>query len=112
MIVVVGILVSMQFSLLSILCGYNFNSVKCEIRRNKIKNVVQETVNAIVFDCILCLGLLLYGLIMIALGGEHSPVSSDVVWKFLAGGVYYIFTIILLNLLLLLRQLNIRISIV
>lgn len=109
LIVVIGILVSMQFAMLSILCGYDFSPAGDPARRARVKKVVRETVDAIVFDCVLCLALLLYGLMMIALDGSGfaSGLGDTVpVMHILAGAAYYIFVLILLNLLLIVKHMS------
>jgi len=106
LIVVIGILVSMQYAMLSILCGYNFNEVKDQVQRRKAKKVVKETVDAIVFDCVLCVGLLLYGLAMIAFDSVTFDKDPVVIRAVLAGTAYYILTVILLTLLLIVKHMS------
>lgn len=109
LIVVIGILVSMQFAMLSILCNYDFSTVQNQAQKERAKKTVLETVNAIVFDCVLCLILLLYGLSMIAFSGisfNCSPIYIITIRAILDGVAYYIFTVILLTLLLIVKHMS------
>ncbi|MGN0178071.1 MAG: hypothetical protein ACI4DY_01325, partial [Monoglobaceae bacterium] len=67
--VVVGILLSMLFAILSILTGYDFSNVKDDNQKRKVKKVVAETINAIVFDSVLCIFMMIYGLAVIVISG-------------------------------------------
>lgn len=107
--VIMGILLSMLFAILSILAGHDFSTVKDEQQRAKVKSVVKETVNAIVFDSILCLFLMIYGLVVIVLDGisfSSLPFNIAIVKAIISGVAYYIFSVILLNLLLIVKHMS------
>ena len=107
--VILGILISMLFAILSILVGFDFSSVKDKEQQNKAKNVIQETVNSIVFDSVLCLFLMLYGLVLIVLDGVNFvnfPIDISIIKSILSGISYYIFTVILLTLLLIIKHMS------
>ena len=100
--VILGIFLSMLLASLSILSNYDFSTVTDANQREKGKKVVRETINAIMFDAILCVFLLLYGLIIIVLsGGDYSwiPISMNIIKTAVSAVAYYLFVVILLNLL-------------
>lgn len=107
--VILGIFLSMLLASLSILSNYDFSTVTDANQREKGKKVVRETINAIMFDAILCVFLLLYGLIIIVLsGGGYSwiPISVDIINMVISAAAYYLFAVILLNLLLIVKQMS------
>ena len=107
--VILGIFLSMLLASLSILSNYDFSTVTDANQREKEKKVVRETINAIMFDAILCVFLLLYGLIIIVLsGGGYSwiPISVDIINMVISAAAYYLFAVILLNLLLIVKQMS------
>ena len=109
--VVLGIILSMLFAILSILSNQDYANVKDETQKNKAKKVLKQTTNAIVFDSILSLFLMLYGLVMIVLGGlkinaVDMMIDLTIIKSFLSGIAYYIFTVILLNLLFIVKQMG------
>ena len=107
--VILGIFLSMLLASLSILSNYDFSTVTDANQREKGKKVVRETINAIMFDAILCVFLLLYGLIMIVLsGGDYSwiPISMNIIKTAVSAVAYYLFVVILLNLLLIVKQMS------
>ena len=107
--VILGIFLSMLLASLSILSNYDFSTVTDANQREKGKKVVRETINAIMFDTILCVFLLLYGLIIIVLsGGDYSwiPINMNIIKTAASAVAYYIFVVILLNLLLIVKQMS------
>lgn len=107
--VILGIFLSMLLASLSILSNYDFSTVTDSNQREKGKKVVRETINAIMFDAILCVFLLLYGLIIIVLsGGDYSwiPISMNIIKTAVSAVAYYLFVVILLNLLLIVKQMS------
>lgn len=107
--VILGIFLSMLLASLSILSNYDFSTVTDANQREKGKKVVRETINAIMFDAILCVFLLLYGLIIIVLsGGDYSwiPISMNIIKAAVSAVAYYLFVVILLNLLLIVKQMS------
>lgn len=103
--VILGVLLSMLFAILGILTGQDYSSVEDETQRKKAKQVVEETVNAIVFCTMLCLFLMLYSLALIVADGVALPCAE---WlKMVLSGVgYYLFTVVLLTLLLIVKQMS------
>ena len=107
--VILGIFLSMLLASLSILSNYDFSTVTDANQREKGKKVIRETINAIMFDAILCVFLLLYGLIIIVLsGGDYSwiPISMNIIKTAVSAVAYYLFVVILLNLLLIVKQMS------
>lgn len=102
--VIVSVLLSMLLAILSILTGKDYSGIKDNNRRENIKNVTQETITAIVFDSMLCVFLLLYGLVMIVIDGVQF--DAEVVKRILAGIAYYSFAVMLLNLLLIVKRMS------
>lgn len=107
--VILGILLSVLLTILSILSGYDFSTVKDEEQRKKGKAVVTDTINAITFNSLLCIFLLLYNLVLIVLaGGDYAWLPFDVViLKIIASIIaYYLFSVICLTLLLVVKQMS------
>lgn len=107
--VVIGILLSMLFAILSILTGYDFSNVKNAKKKEKVQKVVAQTINAIVFDSILCIFMMIYGLVIIVISGvDYSWLSIDLtIIKMVVSGIaYYLFTVILLTLLLIVKHMS------
>ncbi len=102
--VIVSVLLSMLLAILSILTGKDYSSIEDDNQRKNIKNVTQETITAIVFDSMLCIFLLLYGLVMIVVDGVTF--DAEVVKRIFAGIAYYSFAVMLLNLLLIVKRMS------
>ena len=107
--VILGIFLSMLLASLSILSNYDFSTVKDASQREKGKKVVRQTINAIMFDSLLCVFLLLYGLTIIVLSsGDFSwiPISMNIIKAIVSAIADYLFSVILLNLLLIVKQMS------
>ncbi len=107
--VIIGILLSMLFAILSILSTHDFESVHDNEQRKKVKNVVLQTSNAIVFNSILCLFIMIYGLFNIVLDGVtfgELPLNTAIIKIILSCIAYYVFIVILLTLLLIVKQMS------
>lgn len=102
--VIISVLLSMLLAILSILTGKDYSSVVDDDQRTNIQNVTQETITAIVFDSLLCIFLLLYGLAMIVIDGIDF--DTEIVKRVLAGIAYYNFSVTLLNLLLIVKRMS------
>jgi hypothetical protein len=90
------------------LCGYDFSTVEDAGQRERAQTVIKDTTNAIIFDCVLCLFMLLIGLTVVVLGGNTLswlPFNISVIKVVVSGISYYIFLVIILNLLLIVKQL-------
>ena len=107
--VILGIILSMLFAILSILTSQDYSTVNDETQKRKAKRVLKTTTNAIVFDSILSLFLMLYGLVIIVLSGIKTieiPFNTDILKTVASCIAYYVFTIILLNLLFIVKQMS------
>lgn len=107
--VIIGILLSMLLAILSILTGFDFSKVEDINQKEKVQKVVAETINAIVFDTILCVFMMVYGLTIIVISGvDCSWISIDmtIVKACVSGLAYYVFTVILLTLLLIVKHMS------
>lgn len=102
--VIVSILLSMLLAILSILTGKDYFSIADSHQRDNIQNVTQETITAIVFDTLLCIFLLLYGLAMIIIDGVSF--NTGIIKRVFAGIAYYSFSVTLLNLLLIVKRMS------
>jgi len=67
---------------------------------------IKETITAIIFASILCVFLLLYGLVMVVISDININIGIGFVKYIFAGIAYYIFTVILLNLLLVIKRMS------
>lgn len=107
--VVLSILVSILFAILSILCGYDYSSVADERQKKNAKAVLRDTVNAIVFTATLSVFLLLYDLVFSVVSADSFNqwiVDVTMIKQIVSGMAYYIFTVILLNLLLIIKHMS------
>lgn len=107
--VILGIILSMLFAILSILTSQDYSTINDKIQKDKVKKVLKGTTNAIVFDSILSLFLMLYGLVIIVLSGIKTielPFNVTILKAVASCVAYYVFTIILLNLLFIVKQMS------
>lgn len=107
--VILGIILSMLFAILSILTSQDYSTVNDETQKSKAKRVLKTTTTAIVFDSILSLFLMLYGLVIIVLSGINTieiPFNTNILKTVASCIAYYVFTIILLNLLFIVKQMS------
>ena len=107
--IILGIILSVLLTILSILSNYDFSTVADEVQKKKGRKVVEDTINAITFSTLLCIFLLLYNLVLIILRTcDLSWVTWDL--SFLKAAVsavaYYLFAVICLNLLLIVKQMS------
>ena len=107
--IVMSVILSMHMAILSILSSYTFSSIRVKRQREKGNKVIKETINSILFNSTLCLVMLLYNLVMIVI--DEKTVSwiliNKGVLKMVASGIaYYIFLVILLTLLLIMKQMS------
>lgn len=107
--VIIGILLSILMAILSVISGYDFSNIKNEGQKKKANDVLTETINAIVFNSLLCVFIMLYALSMIVIeGADFSWITIDIIiLKSIASGIaYYIFSVILLTLLLIIKHMS------
>ena len=107
--VVIGILLSILMAILSVISGYDFSNIKDEGQKKKANDVLTETINAIVFNSLLCVFMMLYALSMIIIdGADFSWIKIDtIILKSVASGIaYYVFSVMLLTLLLIVKHMS------
>lgn len=107
--VVLGIILSVLLTILSILSNYDFSTVSDDEQKAKGKKVVEDTINAITFNTLLCIFLLLYNLVLIILSAcDFSWAVCDLsfIKPVVSAIAYYLFTVICLNLLLIVKQMS------
>lgn len=107
--VVLSIILSMLLALLAILTGYDFSIFKDNEQRNTAETTVKQTINAILFCCIIGIVLLLIGFIVIATSGkdfEWIPFDINVCKIVISAFTYYLFIVVLLNLLLIIKNMS------
>ncbi len=107
--VILSIITSILFAILSILSGHDYSSVEDKRQKEKAEKVMRETLNAIIFSSVLCVFLLLYGLTIAVASGasfEWLPFDISVVKRIVSALAYYIFTVILLNLFLIIKHMS------
>lgn len=107
--VVIGILLSILMAILSIISGYDFTNIKNEGQRQNANDVLKETINAVVFDSILCVFMMLYALSMIIIDGvdfSWMKINVSILKPVVSGVAYYIFTVILLTLFLIVKHMS------
>lgn len=102
LIVIVSILLSMLFAILGVLTNLEISDCD-KVRVKRAKKTLEETINAILFDSILGVLLLLYGLAMIV---ADSAIKIHAIKVALSGGIYYIFTVFTLTLLLIVKRMS------
>lgn len=102
LIVIVSILFSMLFAMLGVLTNLEISD-RDENRVARAKKTLEETINAILFDSILGVFLLLYGLTMIV---ADSVIKIHAIKAALSGGIYYIFEVFTLTLLLIVKRMS------
>ena len=107
--VMLGIILSMLFAILSILSVQNYSDVCDEDQKQKGKEALRKAINAIVFEVILSLFLMLYGLVIVVMYQSDNvtvPFDVIIIKRVLSGIAYYVFAVILLNLLLVVKQMR------
>jgi len=97
--VVISIIFSMLMASMSILIGKDCDIFEDRTQREQIKIVIRETINAILFVSLLCILLLL----MVLVSGIKIATSVSVNFLF-AAITYYLFIVLLLNLLLIIKR--------
>ena len=98
--VVISILLSALLAIMSILINKDFSSVGIETKE-KAKAILKETNNAIVFDIAIGILLVIVNLVLFTID------IGNAVWaKIVAGISYYLFIVMLLNILLIIKRLS------
>lgn len=107
--VVLSIILSMLLALLAMLSGYDFSKFEDDEQRNTAETTVKQTINAILFCCIIGIVLLLIGFIVIATSGksvEWILLDINICKIVVSAFSYYLFIVVLLNLLLIIKNMS------
>lgn len=107
--VVLSIILSMMLALLAILCDYDFSKFMDDNQRNNAETSVKQTINAIMFCCIIGIILLLEGFIVIAMSGktyDWFPFDLTICKIIVSACSYYLLIIVFLNLLLIIKNIS------
>ncbi|MBO6230248.1 MAG: hypothetical protein J6O50_06745 [Ruminiclostridium sp.] len=100
--VIISIILSMLFAVLAILSSYNYSNTSGNA--SNILKVVNETINSIVFETMICVFLLLYGMIVIII---HDVTTLNIIVnKCLTGVSCFFFTVLLLDLLVVIKRMS------
>ena len=107
--IILGVMLSALLTVLSILSGYDFSTVENMEQRKRASAVVSDTINTIVFDTLLCVFLMLFNLALVVLGdGEYLwlPMGTGIVKLAASIVAYYLFSVICLTFLLIVKQMS------
>lgn len=107
--VVLSIILSMMLALLAILCDYDFSKFKDDTQRRNAETSVKQTINAILFCCIVGIALLLEGFIVIAMSGKTFnwiPFDFSICKTIISVFSYYLLIVVLMNLLLIIKNIS------
>lgn len=107
--VIISIILSMLFAVLAILTNYDF-SEKSDDDQNrtttheKVLKIVNETTDSIMFETMICVFLLIYGMIVVIVR-DVMPLNV-IVNKILTGISCFLFTVLLLDLLIVVKRMT------
>ena len=107
--VVLSIILSMLLALMSILTNYDYSIIENQKQKEKLKVVVKQTTNAIIFSCIIGILMLLIGFVVIAVSDKNIswiPIDLNLCKILLSVFTYYGLCVILLTLLLIIKNLT------
>lgn len=102
--VIISIFISLLITILSIIVSkdyYLVNKNYSDTMKKKIKRVIEETCNAIIFNVCLCVLLMMQGLVIVSIKEQCKTIMT------ILGSVsYYFMIVILLNMLLIIKRLD------
>lgn len=107
--VIISIILSMLFAVLAILTNYDF-SEKIDDNQNqttapkKVLKIVNETTDSIMFETMICVFLLIYGMIVVIV--RNVMPLNVIVNKILTGISCFLFTVLLLDLLIVVKRMT------
>lgn len=96
--IILSILISMFFAVLSILC-----SVDLGTKKDEYKQLVRETFESTIFEIVLCLLLLFVSFIVLFIGKYDVNVILQVV----SSVIYYLTFIVILNILVIIKRIQV-----
>lgn len=100
-IVVISIFISMLFAILSILITKDYSKYEGD-KQERIKRVLKETNNAIVFCVFICIIIMIISMIMLAL----ESMKCDLANKVISTIVFYLIQVLMLNMLLIIKRMG------
>lgn len=102
--IILSIVISMLFSILAIITNFNYNNNIEKTTKDRIIQVVQESCNSILYSCLICVFLIIYCIILICL--NDMSFYAGLFGKILNGIAYYLFVVLILNLLLVMKRIS------
>ncbi len=96
--IILSILISMFFAVLSILC-----SVDIGIKKEKYSQLVRETFESTIFEIIVCLLLLFVSFVVLFIGNYKVSVMLQIVSSI----IYYLAFIVILNILVIIKRIQV-----
>ncbi len=102
--IILSIILSMLFSILAIITSFNYSKEDSNEYGSRIIAVVNETCNSIIYTSLICIILLIYSVVMLVF--VDMEINIDWLMKILGGIAYYLFTVLLLNLLLIIKRIG------
>lgn len=107
--VIISIILSMLFAVLAILTNYDFSERSDDDQNRtttheKVLKIVNETTDSIMFETMICVFLLIYGMIVVIVRGV-MPLNV-IVNKILTGVSCFLFTVLLLDLLIVVKRMT------
>ena len=104
LLIVLSIILSMLFSVLAIITNFSYKTDNENPVDKRIIKVVRESCNSILYSCLLCVFIILYCIILIII--NDMPFYGGLLGKILNGIAYYIFVVLILNLLLVVKRIS------
>lgn len=101
-IVAISIFVSMLFAMMSILTAKDTSIYPTQKQRDNVESVLKETNNAVVFCVSLAVFEIILCLVAIAIQGTSYCVVNRILW----GVIVYLFEILLLNMMIIVKRLS------
>ena len=100
----ISIILSMLLAVLAIITSFDYSNYTNENTRSNILNVVKETTNAIMFETILCVLLLLYGMVVVVV--QDVVTINTIVNRILTGVTVFLFSVLILDLLIVVKRIS------
>lgn len=102
--VIISIILSMLLAVLAIITSFDYSNYTNENTRSNILNVVKETTNAIMFETIICVLLLLYGMVVVVV--QDVVTINAIVNRVLTGVTVFLFSVLILDLLIVVKRIS------
>ena len=102
--VIISIILSMLLAVLAIITSFDYSNYTNENTRSNILNVVKETTNAILFETIICVLLLLYGMVVVVV--QDVVTINAIVNRVLTGVTVFLFSVLILDLLIVVKRIS------